>query len=142
MRRFNHTDFAGKLLGLPTAFLLLTLAACGGMNSQNRVLMSMTLSPATADAQSFANGQVQFTATGVFSEPASPATMTFMEPFSGSWMVSNSNIATIDQNGMAQCVQGTAGVVTITAIASSNSAGMSPGAMSTAVSATAMLTCP
>lgn len=141
MRRFNHTGFAGKLLGLPIAFLLLALAACG-MNSQNRVLMSMTLAPTTADAQNFAGGQVQFTATGVFSEPPSPATVTFMEPFSGTWTVSNSNVATIDQSGMAQCISGASGVVTVTAVASSNSAGMSPGAMSTAVSASAMLTCP
>lgn len=140
MRRFNHTGLAGKLLGVQTTFLLLALVACGGMNSSNRVLMSMTLSPAAADAQNFANGQVQFTATGVFSEPPTPATVTFMEPFTGSWMVSNSNIAIIDQNGMAKCVAGTSGVVTVSAIASSNSA-QAP-AMSTAVSATAMLTCP
>lgn len=140
MRRFNHTGFAGKLLGVQTTFLLLALVACGGMNSSNRALMSMTLAPASADAQNFANGQVQFTATGVFSEPPSPATVTFMEPFSGSWMISNSNIATIDQNGMAKCVSGASGVVTVSAIASSNSA-QAP-AMSTAVSASAVLTCP
>ncbi len=52
----------------------------------------------------------------------------------------NLQIATIDQNGVAQCVQGATGMVTISAIVSSNSA--NAPAMSTGVSAVAMLNCP
>ena len=122
---------------------LLALAGCGAMNTDmmnsNRMLMSMTVAPAAANGMNFAMGQVQFTAMGTFSRPPSPAQVTFMAPFSGGWSVSDMNIATINQNGMAQCMH--TGMVTVTAQASTNSTSM-PGAMSTAVSATATLTCP
>jgi len=129
------------------ALMLLAVAGCGAnsnmmdqMMNSNRVLQSMTVAPATADGQNFMNGQVAFTAMGTFSKPPSPAMVNFMAPFSGGWSVSNQNIATIDQNGMAQCVHEAVGTVMVTAQASSNAAG--PGAMSTAVTATATLTCP
>jgi hypothetical protein len=143
MRRFKIPGFAGKLLKEHILFFGLAIAGCGGMDSgmnSNRVLMSMTLSPATAEAHNFANGKVQFTATGTFSQPPSPAIVPFTEPYTGTWSVSSMNVATIDQNGMAQCVPGAAGTVTVSATVSSNSAG--PGAMSTAVSARATLDCP
>ena len=134
------------LLGL--LFILLSVAivaGCGGsmntMNANNRVLLSMSISPASADAQMFTNGLVTFTATGTFSQPPSPAMVTFVAPFSGSWEVSDPNMATITPNGMAQCLPGANGKVTVQAQASSNSA-TTPGAMSTAVGATATLTCP
>jgi hypothetical protein len=126
------------------ALSLLVISGCGAMNSSsnNRVLESMTVSPASADAQNYANGQVTFTATGTFSKPPSPAMVPvpFVAPYSGSWVVSDPNIAAIDQNGMAKCMPGATGTVTVTAQVSANSAGM--GAMSVAVLAKAMLTCP
>lgn len=114
---------------------------CGAMySSSNRVLQSVTVTPANADAQNFM-GQVQFTANGTFSQPPSPAPVSFQPPYTGNWSSSNLNIATISQSGMAQCVAGAAGKVTIIAEVSSNSAtGM--GQMSTAVSGKATLTCP
>lgn len=139
MRSFKSYFATQKLFKADAALFLLAIVGCGGMNS-NRVLMSMTLSPASADAQNFANGQVKFTATGNFSQPPSPAPVTFMEPYTGTWFSSNLQIATIDQNGLAQCVQGTTGMVTISAIVSSNSA--NAPAMSTGVSAVATLNCP
>jgi hypothetical protein len=39
-------------------------------------LQSVTLSPASANAQDFANGQVPFAATGTFSKPPSPQPLT------------------------------------------------------------------
>jgi hypothetical protein len=123
---------------------LLALGCGGGMNTtmdSNRVLLSMSISPSAVDAQKFMNGQVMFAATGTFSQPPSPAIVTFMAPYSGSWAVSNPNIATIDQNGMAQCISGQSGTVTVSAIASTNAA-TGTGATSTAVSATATLICP
>jgi hypothetical protein len=133
--------FAKKVLGNACLMSsLLAIVACGGMNSK-RVLMSMSVSPAAADAQNFANGQVMFSATGTFSQPPSPAAVTFMAPYSGSWSVSDANVASIDQNGVARCVQGQTGIVTVSAIASSNSA-TGPGQMSTAVTAKATLSCP
>ena len=121
---------------------LLIQFGCSSMKNSdpNRVLQSMAVSPATADAQNFPQGQVQFTATGIFSMPPSPAQVPFVDPYSGSWMSSDTNIATIDHSGVATCVSGASGRVTITAIASSNSA--KPPAMSTAVTGTAQLTCP
>lgn len=115
---------------------------CGAMTSgSNRVLQSITVTPADADAQNFAMGQVQFTATGTFSKPPSPALVPFSDPYSGSWEISNLSIATISQSGVAQCLPGKSGTVTITATASSNSA-TRMGQMSTAVEGTAKLTCP
>ena len=123
--------------------VLFTIAGCSAMHPEmmnsNRMLMAMTVAPATANGGNFMNGQVQFTATGTFSQPPSPAPVTFMAPFSGGWASSDMNVATINPNGMAQCMH--SGMVTITAQASSNSTTMR-GAMSTAVTAAATLTCP
>jgi len=126
--------------------ILVVLAAnnvgCGAMNpSPTRMLESIAVIPTSANARNFPLGQVQFTATGTFSQPPSPAPVTFVAPYSGSWMISDPNIATINQSGLAQCVSAASGTVTITAIASSGSIGPGKG-MSTAVSGTAKLTCP
>jgi hypothetical protein len=109
------------------------------MNSM-RVLQSMTVSPATADAAKSPGGKVQFTASGTFSQPPSPAVVPFVAPYSGSWSVSNPKIATISPSGLAQCVPGASGTVDVKAIASANSASM--GAMSIAVTGMAKLACP
>jgi hypothetical protein len=129
------------LVCLLAAFAI-TSIACSSMNSMsNRVLRSMVISPAIADAQSSPSGQVQFSAMGTFSKAPSPAPVPFVAPYSGSWATSDLNIATIDQTGLAQCVPGAAGTLTITAIASTN-AGQGTQQTSTAVSGTAKLTCP
>ena len=120
---------------------------CGSssiMSNSNRVLQSMTISPATADAQDFANGRVQFMATGNFNKPPSPQQVTFQPPYTGGWSVMGSGmqpIATIDANGLAQCGPGAVGMVTVQALASANAA-MGTGATGVAVRATATLTCP
>ena len=108
--------FAMLLVGLGTA--------CGSSSTSNRVLTSMVLTPANSDAQNFAGGQVQFVATGTFNKPPSPAAVPvpFVAPYSGSWASLDPNIATVDQNGLAQCLPGVSGTVTIKATASSNSA--------------------
>jgi hypothetical protein len=124
------------------AAFAITTVGCSSMNSMsNRVLQSMVITPAAADAQTSPSGQVQFSAMGTFSQAPSPAPVPFVAPYSGSWGTSDLNVATIDQTGLAQCVPGAAGTITITAIASSN-AGMGTQNMSTAVSGTAKLTCP
>lgn len=149
-RRLFHCDFSlvgphrfeNYLFKMGLLAVLFAIVGCNAMHTDmmngNRMLTSMTVAPATASGNSM-TGQVQFSATGVFSQPPSPAPVTFMAPFSGGWSVSNMDIATINQNGMAQCMH--TGMVTVTAQASSNSTTM-PGAMSTAVTATATLTCP
>ena len=122
------------------AMLVSFATACGSSPAPIRILNSIAVTPTAADAQNFPSGQVQFVATGSFTTPPSPALVPFVAPYSGSWLSSGPNIATINPSGLAQCLPGTAGTVTITAIASSNSA--PGGAMSTAVSGTAALTCP
>lgn len=129
------------MLALITVIAAQTLG-CGSMySSPNRVLQSVMITPANADAQNFTMGQVQFTAMGTFSKPPSPATIPFQPPYTGTWSSSNLNIATISQSGVAQCMAGGAGQVTISAIVSSNSA-TAGGQMSTAVTGKATLTCP
>src|SRR5579884_2298020 len=100
-----------SMTNLKTLFavsLLLALAGCGGMDvgmNSRRVLQSVTVSPATADSQSFPNGQVTFTAMGTFSKPPSPDQVTFVAPYSGEWEISDMNIATIVTNGPQGVVQ-------------------------------------
>jgi hypothetical protein len=116
----------------------------GSMMNSNRVLQSMTISPAMPDAQNFANGQVQFTATGVFNKPPSPQQVTFQPPYSGGWSLLATTgplPATISQTGLAQCIQGASGTAFVVATASANAA-MGTGATGVAVRATATLTCP
>ena len=127
---------------------LLSLLAlgCGSrtMTNSNRVLQSMTVTPAAADAQNFANGQVQFTATGIFNQPPSPQQVTFQPPYTGGWSVMGGGTqpaATIDANGLAQCVPGAVGKATIVATATANAA-MGTGATGVAVQASTTLTCP
>ena len=128
-------------LGLLLALVLgPAVNGCGTDMSSRRVLQSMTVTPALADAAKSPGGEVQYTATGTFSRSPSPAVVPFVEPYTGSWTVSNPAIATISQSGLAQCVPGASGTVDVKAIASANSAGM--GAMSIAVTAMAKLTCP
>jgi len=104
----------------------------------------MTISPAVADAQDFPDNQVQFTATGTFNEAPSPAQLTFMAPYTGSWGISSTSadvIATIDQTGLADCVSGAAGTVTVFALVNANSA-TGTGMTGVAVRGVASLTCP
>jgi len=140
MRKHRVWNVAGLLCVL-AVFGIATLG-CASMNSTYRVLQSVAVSPTSADAQTFPQGQVQFTATGTFSMPPSPAPVPvpFVAPYPGSWMSSNPNIATINDSGVAQCVAGTSGTVTVTALVSSNSAKGTQ--MSTGVSGAATLTCP
>lgn len=108
---------------LGTPLLALSLAvvttACG--NSSPRMLQSVIATPATADAQNFPSGQVQFTPTGIFNKapthvtplPACSATMS-ADTCITAWSTSSpGSIATVDQNGVAQCMPGQSGSVTI-----------------------------
>jgi hypothetical protein len=100
-------------------FVLLAFGILGCGSS--RQLQSVTLSPASADAHNFPNGQVLFTATGSFNKPPSPVQLTSKDvnwcAGSGSGMcVGNINPGvTVDQNGLAQCVPGFTGTATILA---------------------------
>jgi len=91
-------------LALPLLFLT---AGCG--NSTPRTLQSVTASPATADAKTFANGRVQFIRTGNYNKP--PTTVT-PQPVTA-WSASPSAVAIIGQNGVGECLPGQVGTVKI-----------------------------
>lgn len=61
---------------LPASFVL----SCGVKSPGQDPLLSITLSPASADAQDYPNGQVQFVATGFYSDPSRTVT-----PLSAGW---------------------------------------------------------
>ena len=122
------------------ALALLLALGCGGMsNSSPRVLQSINVTPATADALNFSNGQVQFGATGNFSAPPTPVT-----PLTVSiWTSSVPAVATVDPNsGVAQCVPGAAGSATIAAKAPSGGPDMPTPETAALVVGTAQLNCP
>jgi hypothetical protein len=130
------------------AWVLLSLATLGNLGCGNdRRLQSVALTPAVADAKNFPNGQVQITATGTFSKPPSPVKLTSADI---SWCVGTSmgscagNIATgasVDQNGLAQCVSGFTGTATILAGKATPSMIPDIGSQMT-VFGTAQLSCP
>ena len=109
----SATWFAGPVV-LFAAFVM-----SGGGSS--RQLQSVTLAPASADAQSFPGGQVPFAASGTFSKSPSPVELTSKDV---QWCVGTStgacvgNInpgASVDQNGLAQCNAGFVGTANILA---------------------------
>ena len=98
------------------SFFALVLAAslassCGANQGQGQ-LQSITLSPATADAQDYPNGQVQFTATGFYADP--PHTVT---PLSATWGTCYQGAGTsevsVASGGVAQCAPGAVGTYTV-----------------------------
>src|SRR5579862_8308846 len=106
-----------RLYSIAGLLWLLVLSACGS----GRHLRTVSITPATADAQNSPSGQVSFVATGTFSDPPSPVTLTSKDVF---WCVGSSdgscvgNInpgATVDQTGLAQCNSGFAGTANILA---------------------------
>lgn len=122
---------------LPTSLLLAaTMLSGGGCGSASpRLLQSISITPATADAQSFPNGQVQFAVMGTYSHPPSPSPITASQ-----WLSSEPNIATISQGGVAQCTPGASGVVTVKAVVPAPCSGT--GCTAVALSGDAKLTCP
>jgi len=108
--------------------LTVCLVACG--RASTRHLLSISISPPTANGANFPLGGVQFTATGTFDK--APVTVT---PLTATWSISPSGIASIGtSDGFAQCIS--TGTATITASAPSTQGS------STMVSGTATLTCP
>ena len=140
-------------LGLAFSLLALVVAAwltlsCDARSQDQNPLQSVTLSPATADAQDYVNGQVQFIATGYYVNPSRTVT-----PLSATWGVCYQNAATsaisVTSTGSAQCASGVVGTYSVWA---SDPMPLGPGVYncpaSTAcgggctVQATAHLTCP
>lgn len=122
------------------------LLACG---SPARQVQSITLSPASADAQAYPNGQVPFVATGYYN--VAPTTVT---PLQANWgaalgTLPANDAVTLDANGVAQCSAGASGTYTVAAWVNLPVKGTPPcpsfpyGAASCShVLGTAKLTCP
>jgi len=87
--------------------------SCGASQSQSK-LQSLAVNPSNADAQSYPNGEVPFTATGYYSDPTHTLT-----PQSAYWVACQKGLPTIDVTvntaGVAKCVGGTAGAYAINA---------------------------
>jgi len=122
---------------LPTTLLLagIELVASGCGTESPRLLQSISVTPASADAHSSPNGQVQFTALGAYSQPPSPSPMT-----QSGWSLSDPTIATISLSGLTQCNPGASGAVTVKASASGTCSGT--GCTAVLFSGTAQLICP
>jgi len=83
---------------------ILGMTGCGS-SSNTRMLVSLSATPATADAQNYPNGQVQFVATGTYNKPPIKVTPQLVT----SWQIIPNTMATITQNGLAECVAGQTG---------------------------------
>jgi len=127
--------------------LLLVVAAACGCGSSGRKLESIAVSPATADAQDFPSGEVQFTATGTYSSSPSTAPLDSTQV---TWCVGSSDGtcaglvnpgAAVDANGLAHCNSGFTGTVTILA-GVPGQAGNPDAGVPLAPFGAAQLTCP
>jgi hypothetical protein len=138
------TRLGFRLLSLVLSLIILGIVGCGS----SRQLQSVRLSPATADAQSFPNGQVQFTATGTYSSSPSPVQLTSQDVMwcvgstSGLCVGNVSPGATVNQNGLAQCVPTFAGTVTILAGTGSSVMMIPDTGSQLAVFGAAQMSCP
>ncbi len=120
-----------KKLRFMLSFLALILAAflassCGASpsalpcnaNSQTPAqgqgqLQSITLSPSVADAQNCANGHVQFTATGNYTNPTQTVTPQMIFAWGACQQDTPTSDVTVTAKGVAQCASGATGTYTI-----------------------------
>jgi hypothetical protein len=124
----------------------LAIAGCGGsMTNNSRLMQTLTVSPASADAKAFPGGQVQFTATATFNMApmtvtSPPVLWSIGGPFASTPV---SNTATVTANGLAQCNSFVGAVlVEATAPAEPEIPLLQMNATTVVVSGTAQLICP
>ena len=138
-----------KIWAVPSSFFALLLIAvitlaCG--SSAPRVTQSLSITPLTADANDFPNGQVPYTATAYYSRQPSP-----VKGVQATWGACFQNTptsnVTVSANGMAQCVAGASGTYTVWAFVLTDDRGCpnlvnACGGGGCQVTGTAALTCP
>ena len=93
--------------------IFLALAACMTLAcGSSRQIQSVTLSPASADAQNYPDGKVPFVATGHYNHAPMTATplQAFWGPPAGSPVDSG---ISVDANGVAQCAPGASGTYSV-----------------------------
>jgi hypothetical protein len=140
-----------KKLRFVLSFAALVLAAsaalsCGSSQGQSK-LQSIAVSPATADAQSFPDGEVPFTATGNYVNPSHTVT-----PQPANWAACQKGLPTTDvtvtSSGVAKCAGGAVGAYAINAWTVSTGPGtygctaMTGCGGGCTIEGTAQLTCP
>ena len=139
-------DLALSLIALSVVATL--SLSCGAQSQSQDPLESFTISPATADAQDYPNGQVQFIASGYYIDPSHTVT-----PLTATWGTCSQFAATtavsVSSTGLAQCASGAVGTYSVWA---NDPAPLGPGVYSCPAStacgggctiqATAQLTCP
>lgn len=148
LRQKSRLHASTFLLCLLVLGLLSAMIACSGgmMNSMmaTRQLQSITVTPASATAQSMSNNQVQFSAMGDFNMTPMTGTpqvrWSIGNPFSS---MSPPSGVSINANGMAQCTT-FVGTVTIQATApmDPNMPLSQMSMMTSNVAGMAQLTCP
>ena len=127
------------LLCVPFVVIALMMPACSG----DRELQSITVAPASADAMN-SNGEVQFTATGTYSDGSKVSPLTALWTINNPWVLTPLPVGVgVDSAGLGQCT-GYVGAVTIFATAPADpGTPLAKMTMTTKqVSATAQLTCP
>ncbi len=75
-------------------------------------LQSITLDPATADAQAYPNGQVPFTATGYYIDPTQTVTP-LLAMWGTCYQEESTNEISVTETGVAQCAPGAVGTYTV-----------------------------
>lgn len=130
------------------AIASILVLGCGA----GRRLETVSLSPSSADAQNFPNGQVQFTATGTYSRPPSPVQLTSKDVVwcmggigdsSGRCVGLANPGGFVDQNGLAQCSSLYTGTATVLAgIAVFDSNPLPDSGAQLKIFGAATLTCP
>jgi hypothetical protein len=92
---------------VPFLLMLAVLATgCGGGTADPRkTLVAITVTPASADAQNFSNGQVQFTAVGTFSD-GSKAPIQALWTLNGPFTETPVANISLNSSGLARCVAG------------------------------------
>lgn len=145
IRRGLMTNIKGAL-SLLTVILSMSLIAVSCSTQQSQ-LQSLIVDPATADAQNYSNGKVQFTATGNYVHPSRTVT-----PQPANWAACQNGTPTADvsvtASGIAQCASGAVGQFPIHAWDARSGQGVVNCTAITAcgggctIEASAQLTCP
>lgn len=124
----------------------LIVLACGS-NPTNRAVQSLEITPAAADAQDYPDGQVPFTAIGVYNN----SQLSPVEPTSATWGACYQNAAstavTVSTSGVAHCAHGASGVYTVWAYVMTSKKACpnwvtACGGGGCQITGTAQLTCP
>jgi hypothetical protein len=124
----------------PLLLLELSLLACGSSVSQ---LESISINPETATAQKSTSGEVQFIATGVYTDGHTVSPLPVFWGFHAPWIETpDPGGVSVNSNGLAQCTT-YKGTISIVAIAPKNpNLPLSIMTITTpVVNATAHLTC-